>query len=108
MKKNFHEICVVTYCPFCGKAHEIEVNEMDYLDWQDGELAQNAFPYLDADKREMLVSGICPDCWNGMFGQEEDEDSLDDEDFDDEYAEGFVADLDMGFDPYLGCYTDDC
>jgi len=108
MKKNFHEICVVTYCPFCGKAHEIEVNEMDYLDWQDGELAQNAFPYLSADEREMLVSGICPDCWNGMFGQEEDEDSLDDEDFDDEYAEGFAADLDMGFDPYLGCYTDDC
>lgn len=108
MKKNFHEICVVTYCPFCGKAHEIEVNEIDYLDWQDGELAQNAFPYLSADEREMLVSGICPDCWNGMFGQEEDEDSLDDEDFDDEYAEGFAVDLDMGFDPYLGCYTDDC
>jgi len=108
MKKNFHEICVVTYCPFCGKAHEIEVNEIDYLDWQDGMLAQEAFPYLSADEREMLISGICPDCWNGMFGQEEDEDSLDDEDFDDEYAEGFAADLDMGFDPYLGCYTDDC
>jgi hypothetical protein len=109
MKKNFHEICVVTYCPFCGKAHEIEVNEIDYLDWKDGMLAQEAFPYLSADEREMLISGICPDCWNGMFGQEEeDEDSLDDEDFDDEYAEGFAVDLDMGFDPYLGCYTDDC
>ena len=108
MKENLHEVCVVTYCPFCGKAHEIEVNEIDYLDWQDGELVQNAFPYLSADEREMLVSGICPDCWNKMFGQAEDEDSLDDEDFDGEYAEGFTADLDMGFDPYLGCYTDDC
>lgn len=108
MKENLHEVCVVTYCPFCGKAHEIEVNEIDYLDWQDGELVQNAFPYLSADEREMLVSGICPDCWNGMFGQEEDEDNLDDEDFDDEYAEGLAADLDIGFDPYLGCYTDDC
>lgn len=25
----------------------------------------------------------------------------------DSAREGFEADLDMGFDPYLGCYTDD-
>jgi hypothetical protein len=25
----------------------------------------------------------------------------------DAVREGFEADLDMGFDPYLGCYTDD-
>ena len=95
MKENLHEVCVVTYCPFCGKAHEIEVNEIDYLDWQDGELVQNAFPYLSADEREMLVSGICPKCWNESFGE-------DDEFLDWDYNE------DMGFDPYLGCYTDDC
>ncbi len=64
---------VVTRCPFCGKAHEIEVNEMDYLDWQDGKLAQDAFPYLSASDREMLISGICPDCWDGMFGNGEEE-----------------------------------
>ena len=67
---------VVTCCPFCGKAHEIAVNEMDYLDWQDGKLAQDAFPYLSASDREMLISGIDEDCWNGMFGtgEEEEED----------------------------------
>lgn len=115
MKENLHEVCVVTYCPFCGKAHEIEVNEIDYLDWQDGELVQNAFPYLSADEREMLISGICPTCWDKMFGdgsQWKDIHTADEigeeEDFDDEYAEGFAADLDMGFDPYLGCCTDDC
>lgn len=100
MKENLHEVCVITRCPFCGKAHEIEVNEIDYLDWEDGMLAQNAFPYLDANKREMLISGICPDCWNGMFGQEEDEE----EDLDEDWG----YNEDMGFDPYLGCYTDDC
>lgn len=98
MKKNFHEITVVTYCPFCGKAHEVEVNEIDYLDWEDGELAQNAFPYLSADDREMLISGICPDCWNSMFGQEEEEPDSEDYDYD----------LEVGFDPYEGCYTFDC
>lgn len=71
MKINYKEICVATYCPFCGKAHEVEVNEMDYLDWQDGMHAQDAFPYLSAEDREMLISGICPDCWDGMFGGED-------------------------------------
>ena len=59
---------VTTVCPFCGKAHDVLVNEIDYLDWQDGKLAQDAFPYLSADEREMLISGICPNCWNSMFG----------------------------------------
>lgn len=102
MKENLHEICVVTYCPFCGKAHEIEVNEIDYLDWKDGMLAQEAFPYLEANEREMLISGICPNCWDDIFGQvEEEEDIPDDEAWTDDG-------LEMGFDPYLGCYTDDC
>ena len=64
---------VVTRCPFCGRANEVEVNEMDYLDWQDGKLAQDAFPYLSASDREMLISGICSSCWDGMFGTEEEE-----------------------------------
>ena len=63
---------VVTRCPFCGRANEIAVNEMDYLDWQDGKLAQDAFPYLSASDREMLITGICPDCWDGIFGNEND------------------------------------
>ena len=65
---------VITCCPFCHKAHEVAVNEMDYLDWQDGKLAQDAFPYLSADEREMLISGICPTCWDGMFGSDEEPD----------------------------------
>lgn len=72
-KMNYKEISVATRCPFCGHANFIEVNENDYLDWEDGELAQNAFPYLSADEREMLISGICPKCWDGMFGEGDDE-----------------------------------
>ena len=107
MKKNFHEITVVTYCPFCGKGHEIEVNEMDYLDWKDGELAQVAFPYLEADEREMLISGICPKCWDEMFGSVSDEE-IDEYEPEDDYDYDWGYNEDMGFDPYLGCYTDDC
>ena len=73
MKINNHEVCVITRCPFCGRANEIEVNEMDYLDWQDGVLVQDAFPYLSASEREMLISGICPTCWAHTFGGEGDD-----------------------------------
>lgn len=79
MKTNNHEVTIITRCPFCGHANEVEVNEMDYLDWSDGELAQVAFPYLSADEREMLISGICPTCWDEMFGSDEEPD-LDEKD----------------------------
>lgn len=72
-KVNNKEVTIITACPFCGRANEIEVNEADYWDWQDGELVQNAFPYLSADEREMLISGICPTCWEKTFGGEEEE-----------------------------------
>lgn len=66
-------ITLITTCPFCGHENEILVYEDDYLAWQAGELAQNAFPYLSADDREMLISGICPKCWDDMFGGGEDD-----------------------------------
>ena len=71
VKINFKEVIVVTQCPFCGRANEIAVNEADYWDWDDGMLAQDAFPYLSANEREMLISGICPTCWEKMFGKED-------------------------------------
>lgn len=69
MKVNRKEVTIVTACPICGHANEIAVNEEDYFDWSfDGALVQDAFPYLSADEREMLVSGICPTCWEKTFG----------------------------------------
>lgn len=64
MKVNRKEVTILTVCHFCGHANEIAVNEKDYFDWAfDGALVQDAFPYLSADEREMLISGICPTCW---------------------------------------------
>lgn len=70
VKINYKEVCVVTRCPFCGKGNFVEVNEDDYDDWCDSALVQVAFPYLSAGEREMLVSGICPTCWDAMFEKE--------------------------------------
>ena len=74
MKKiNYHEVSIVTRCPFCGRANFVEVNEGDYLDWDDGVNAQEAFPYLSASEREMLISGICLTCWSNMLPPEPEE-----------------------------------
>lgn len=120
MKINHKEINLITECPFCGRTNEIQVNETDYWDWEDGALAQVAFPYLSADEREMLISGICPSCWDSMFGypsnEEEDEDEVDADDLypDDPSIEEEMGwsdwgyNEDTGYDPYMGCYTDDC
>ena len=118
MKINHEEITVATTCPFCGQTHEIDVNETDFVDWMDGVLAQDAFPYLSADEREMLISGICPKCWDEMFGGGEDEESYeptpeelypDDPSVEEEMGwTDWGYNEDMGFDPYMGCYTDDC
>ena len=56
-------------CPFCGVVRIVTVDAIDYLAWEVGDaLAQDAFPYLSADEREMLISGICPTCWEKTFG----------------------------------------
>jgi len=92
-------VAIETHCPFCGKTAIVEVPTDGFIAWQGGATIQRAFPKLDADTRERLVSGICPTCWDKMFSVPDDDE--DEEDYDD-------CDYEMGFDPYLGCFSDDC
>lgn len=57
------------YCPICEKATSITTEEEDYDRWQDGELIQNAMPYLSASEREVFISGLCFDCQKRIFGE---------------------------------------
>lgn len=94
-------------CPFCGEYHEVLVSEADYYNWQNGEYAQNAFPYLSAEEREILISGICSTCWEKMFpAQEEEDEPYENEDWED--WEDEPDDLEQGFNPYSGDYDFDC
>lgn len=65
---------VVTKCPMCGKVTLVDVRSADYDAWQHGKHVQDAFPYLPADEREMLITGICSECWDKMFGVVEEDD----------------------------------
>ena len=42
----------------------------DFQSWQSGALIQNAFPELSADAREFIKTGITPEEWEAMFGEE--------------------------------------
>ena len=94
------KITVEVRCPFCGYVSAVCVGAMDYRDWKKGGLAQNCFPYLAPFEREILISGLCPKCQDDVFGSDDEEENEDYEPAD--------IDNDCGFDPYMGCFTDDC
>ena len=61
-------ISIKTTCPICNKEHIVNVQEKDWDNYKNNnELVQNAFPYLTADERELLITGICNDCWNNFI-----------------------------------------
>ena len=64
-------IVVEVQCPMCGEINALPVPLDGYQAWQNGELVQNAFPMLTPDERELLISGICHNCWERMFGVED-------------------------------------
>lgn len=94
---------ILTTCPICGKVNEVNVKFEDYLRWQGGDLIQDAFPYLNANDRELLLSGICSKCWDKMYGENDDDESENSTDW-----EEYDYDFEFGFDPYAGCYTGEC
>ena len=62
-------ICV--QCPSCNEVSEVLAPVDGFRRWQAGELIQDALPELTPDEREILISGICNDCWKEMFGENE-------------------------------------
>jgi hypothetical protein len=57
----------------CKKEQVIKVKPKDYYAWQNGKLIQVAMPYLTAGEREMLISGVCEDCFSSLFSDDDEE-----------------------------------
>lgn len=55
-------------CPFCKKTHEVEVNAKEFDDGMKlrakGKPIQTAFPTFTPSQREMILTGICDECWD--------------------------------------------
>ena len=54
-------------CRVCKNQVEMQVHIEDVTAWENGELIQNAMPYLSADEREVLISGTCGPCFEKNF-----------------------------------------
>lgn len=68
MEELSDKVTIKVKCPKCGKTYYLHVYPEDWKNYQEGMLVQDAFPYLSADERELLLSKICPDCWDKLFG----------------------------------------
>lgn len=58
-------------CPYCGTISKVSVPESGYKQWMSGTRIQDALPMLTADEREILMSRVCPKCWDEVFGEVE-------------------------------------
>ena len=64
---------------YSGKVNSMDIplSESNYMEayqkWQNGAYIQNAFPMLNVDQREFLMTGTTPEEWNQMFSEEENE-----------------------------------
>lgn len=53
------------------KPFAITVKLSDANEWINGGLIQSCFPYLDAEDREILMTGNDNEAWASMFGEGE-------------------------------------
>lgn len=55
-------------CESCQKQYTMMYNRQDMVDWLSGSLfIQDAMPYLSDNERELLLSGICGECFEKLF-----------------------------------------
>jgi hypothetical protein len=59
--------------PFSGKENtqELDITMLEHMKWIEGTVIQHAMPRLTADEREYVMTGILPDEWDKMMGEED-------------------------------------
>ena len=61
---------ITVVCPFCKKESTITVPYDSAIAYYcNHALAQDAFPTLNIDDRETLISGLCKECQTKAFGE---------------------------------------
>ena len=54
-------------CPYCKSSSVMYLSPKELSDWQNGVQIQDAFIDMVADERELLKTGIHPECWVLLF-----------------------------------------
>jgi hypothetical protein len=65
------QVCPVCKCTYTPELCE-QASDAEWVAYNSGVLAQNAFKQSTAIQREQLISGICSDaCWDALMGDGE-------------------------------------
>lgn len=76
VEDNLEELVSITTMPCfqCGKTSTLELpkEKMDELKKPGGALVQDIFPDMPASQRELLISGIHPECWDKIMSEPDD------------------------------------
>jgi hypothetical protein len=61
-------------CMHCNEETEFCISKEEYQRLIiNNEYIQDVFPFLEKEKREVMISGTHPECWNEMFNPLEEE-----------------------------------
>lgn len=74
-----HTYTFVGPCVVTGKEVRVTVKAADLFRYRTGSYVQEAFPYLNKEDREFLISGMSGEGWNATFGSPDDEIDEDDD-----------------------------
>lgn len=62
-------------CEYCSEEQCLQVGELELLEFMlpGRRGVEVLFPHLTAPEREILISGMCPKCWDSIIGLDLDE-----------------------------------
>ena len=60
-------------CCVCKLTSMVDVDSAKLARWRAGEHVQDVWPEMSADDRELLITGIHPNCWDWIFAEDEEE-----------------------------------
>lgn len=68
MEDNDMHVTISVQCPMCGRENNVKMTLDQFNRWRNNdEYVQDIFPEKSSSEREVLVSGICSNCWDKMF-----------------------------------------
>ena len=59
-------------CRFCGKEVTVQAEEEKFSRLDAGAHVQDVFPDLGVNYRELMISGICGECFDQIFENDDD------------------------------------
>ena len=70
LKSRIKSVTLAVLCPCCKEENTIEITFKEFQQLQSGEIQVGQLQN-PPEERELLITGICPKCWDKMFAEEE-------------------------------------